>query len=548
MTKVLLNKFIVVISLLFCMISCSKKPQPVSFASLLDEMASYERLATIPGYAYQSLQSSSYNRRSVSPDSAGWFADSDGLAFIRTEEINGKTEWVIMEHDGPGCITRIWTPFFYHDFNDRTGPNIRFYLDGNSEPSIDCNFIGLVTGKEFVQPPFAGYTARAGDLYLPIPFAKSCKITLTGKAFYNIVNYRAYDKTVPVQTFSMDEYNRQSAHLKRVGEQLLHPVNNFQSGKPAFKGNIAGGASQEISLPEGTHAVNYLTVRMPEATSQQLRSTILRMVCDGEETIWCPVGSLFGAADRVHYFKTYYTEVDTDGNMSLKWQMPYREDAKITVENLSPDAVNVEITVTISPYKWTEQSMYFHANWRYVPPTPCYPLRDMNFVEITGTGNYVGDILTVLNPVPYWWGEGDEKIYVDEAIDRRFPTHFGTGTEDYYGWAGGVVPVLEDEFSTPFLANIRVSDNSTMGYNICTRQRSLDDIPFRSRLKVDLEASTGDFDGMYSKYDFMHYTITTFWYARPGARHNRQPDPASARLPLLKYQDLHALKEQVSKK
>ena len=59
-----------------------------------------------------------------------------------------------------------------------------------------------------------------------------------------------------------------------------------------------------------------------------------------------------------------------------------------------------------------------------------------------------------------------------------------------------------------------------------------------------MEASTGDFDGMYSKYDFMHYTITTFWYARPGAKHNRPPDRASAVLTLLKYQDLHALKEE----
>ena len=539
-----MNKYILIIAILTCMGSCSKKERTVGLVSLLDEMSGYERLTRTSGYDYRSLQSSSYNRRSVSPDSAGWFADSDGLGFIRTEEIEGKTEWVIMEHDGPGCITRIWTPFFYYDFNDRTGPNIRFYLDGNPKPAIDCNFIGLVTGKEFAPPPYAGYTARAGNLYLPVPFAESCKITLTGKSFYHIVNYRAYNKNTPVQTFSMDEFNRQSTRLNRTGENLL-TSHAFQSNKPIYEGMVAGGAIREISLPKGPHAINGLTIRMQESTPQQLRSTVLRMTCDGEETIWCPIGSLFGVADKVHFFKTYYMEGDTDGNMSLKWMMPYRENATITVDNLNTDAINISMTAAISSYRWTEQSMYFHANWRYVPPTPCYPLRDMNFIEIEGTGNYTGDILTVLNPIPYWWGEGDEKIYVDEAIDRRFPTHFGTGTEDYYGWAGGVVPKLEDEFSTPFLANIRVSDNNTMGYNICTRQRSLDDIPFHTRLKVDMEASTGDFDGLYSKYDFIHYTITTFWYARPGARHNRQPDEASAKLPLLKYQDLHTLKEQI---
>jgi hypothetical protein len=45
---------------------------------------------------------------------------------------------------------------------------------------------------------------------------------------------------------------------------------------------------------------------------------------------------------------------------------------------------------------------------------------------------------------------------VDDAWDKGFPTHFGTGTEDYYGWAGGEIPTRKDEFSTPFLANARV--------------------------------------------------------------------------------------------
>ena len=37
-----------------------------------------------------------------------------------------------------------------------------------------------------------------------------------------------------------------------------------------------------------------------------------------------------------------------------------------------------------------------------------------------------------MNPVEAWWGEGDEKVFVD---GEKFPSHFGTGTEDYYGYA-----------------------------------------------------------------------------------------------------------------
>ena len=33
-----------------------------------------------------------------------------------------------------------------------------------------------------------------------------------------------------------------------------------------------------------------------------------------------------------------------------------------------------------------------------------------------------------------WWGEGDQKIFVD---GESFPSTFGTGTEDDYGYAYG---------------------------------------------------------------------------------------------------------------
>ncbi len=72
-----------------------------------------------------------------------------------------------------------------------------------------------------------------------------------------------------------------------------------------------------------------------------------------------------------------------------------------------------------------------------------------------------------------WWGEGDEKIYIDENdLKRKFPSHFGTGTEDYYGWAGGVVPTGKDVFSMPFGSNVRIGNKANPeGYNICMRNR-----------------------------------------------------------------------------
>lgn len=122
----------------------------VTFESLLEEMKGLDGLAKFPEIEYECLQASTYNRASVARDQAdqgtgGWFADGDGGGFIRTEMINGQQEWVVMEHDGPGALTRYWTPFFYQSFENRTGPRVRIYLDGSTTPAIDENLIELLS-------------------------------------------------------------------------------------------------------------------------------------------------------------------------------------------------------------------------------------------------------------------------------------------------------------------------------------------------------------------------------------------------------------------
>jgi hypothetical protein len=170
---------------------------------------------------------------------------------------------------------------------------------------------------------------------------------------------------------------------------------------------------------------------------------------------------------------------------------------------------------------------------------PGTPFQDWNFIDLSGRGVYVGDAWTVLNlQRNTWWGEGDEKIYVDNAWKEGFPTHFGTGTEDYYGWAGGVLPTRADEFSHPFLANIRVGglDGHTQGFNICTRTRSLDAIPFTRRLRFDMESSFGT--DIRNPWDLLAYSAVTFWYAAPGVEHNRPSQPEAAARPIPSIDEL----------
>lgn len=112
--------------------------------------------------------------------------------------------------------------------------------------------------------------------------------------------------------------------------------------------------------------------------------------------------------------------------------------------------------------------------------------------------------------------------------------HFGTGTEDYYGWAGGIVPTPDDEFSKPFLGNIIVGEPRSKGYNICTRTRSLDAISFSKEIKFDMEASCGK----RSTSHFLQYSETVYWYGKPGLQHSRKPSKEKAAWKLPQVKDL----------
>ncbi|MBI5705379.1 MAG: DUF2961 domain-containing protein [Armatimonadetes bacterium] len=518
---------------------------PITFSGLLAEMTDPASLARWPEPTYQCLQASSYNRESVKRDAPGWFADSDGTGFIRTEVIGGRQEWVMMEHSGPGCITKIWTPFFYYDFNNRVGPNVNVYLDGSTTPVIHEPLISLVCGKGSIGAPWAAYSARAGNLYLPIPFAKSAKVTMSLRPFYFIINYRAYPAGTAVESFRTEDTARRKTDLVRAARALM--TNPPLVPKPAGY-RIEGGETASTKPPAGPNAIKCLTLRIADIyrRPELLRNLVLEITFDGRETVWCPVGDFFCSADSLHAYRTAKRRVDSDGLLVSRWVMPYKASCEVRLRNLSRTSAEVELGLGTQPWKWDSRSMHFYARWRPDDVVPGTPFQDWNFVDISGKGVYVGDAWTVLNiRKDSWWGEGDEKIYVDDAYKKGFPTHFGTGTEDYYGWAGGVYPVKEDEFSAPFLSNVKVGglDGHTQGVNICTRERGLDAIPFLRRLRFDMESSFGT--DMRQKWDLLGYSSVVFFYAFPGATHNRPAESKEAAKGYLEFDDVKARSEAI---
>jgi hypothetical protein len=499
-------------------------PSTVTFQSLLEDMMNPDQLALWPSPAFVTHQASSYNRLAKTPsDPAGWFANNDCSHFIRMDTVGDRHEWVMMDAAGPGCVDRFWT-----GGKDATG-TVRFYLDGSATPALEGPLAGLLFGKDFVAGgPLAYKTPHeAGNMYLPIPYAKHCKITYdevdpnnatapSPQRWYNI-EYRTYAPQTHVQTFTKQDYTDQVDLVKKVGDFLAGPWAQPEGTSMTLDKEIS------LQLPGGAHAIRQLNFNLVGLAPDQIiaahRALVLIAHFDGEQTIWCPVSDFFGSGVGVNVLTNWVCHVTQDGMMSTRWVMPYRQLGSLTLHNFGAQKVTVHLEAIVNLWNWSNRSMHFHGTWRDQTDIPTRPYSDWNYLTATGKGVYVGDTLSTYNPADGWFGEGDEKIWVD---DDTFPSHFGTGTEDYYGSAWSFPGLYQSSFSNLIL---RPVTHGYIGETSVTRVRDLDAITFTKSLKHDME--------IWSWKDCkMDYTVANYWYALPGTTSTTVPQPAAVVRPL----------------
>ncbi|WP_276165990.1 glycoside hydrolase family 172 protein [Zobellia alginiliquefaciens] len=536
-------KFHLAIVAIVSTVSCTTqetKESGVSISSLLNEMIDRDAITKFPTKDFRLNQESSYNRASKTPnDTVGWFTNQDfnrknkeeDQNFIRTEEINGQKEWVLMDHQGPGAIVRTWMPFLNAQ-KPTTTSTIKIYLDGAKEPTLQGNMLGLLNGTGLFPFPFAHKSLRSAVSFFPIPYAKSCKITVTEKPFFYQFTYREYDEGTKIKTFTLKDFKEENTLVKKVGDALLAPEKITEGKHFTLSETLNTGEEKSVELTSGTNAVRGLSLKLDSyKDSTVTRSVVLKIEFDGQETVWSPIGDFFGSGIGLNPFQGWYRTVANDGTMSSRWVMPYQKNGRISVVNLGSNPIDVKLEAVVGDYTWDENSMYFNAAWRGEYPVSTRPFSDWNYVTLKGRGVYVGDALTIWNPVKRWWGEGDEKIWVD---GEDFPSIFGTGTEDYYGYSWG--GMSNDFYEHPFHAQpnsnkynkhnrkteAEIGDRNTQKYSTETRTRALDGMPFGSSLQLDMEIWS------WTKCD-MEYGVGVYWYGDAATKSNCKADPEAVK-------------------
>ncbi len=522
----------------------------ITLERLMDEMTELEWLTHSPDPGEREFQFSSYDRRSriENGERQDWFANVDRGYYLREEKTERGLEYVMADYNGPGVIVRIWSA--------NAGKGIwRIYLDDNPEPVIEGVGRRLLGGKvKPFGPAFAQRRNLGFNMIFPIPFQKSCKVTLSPPGnkpepqklgrYYHI-NIRAYPEGTPVETFQPKMLEDLAFKIKDVAEKLTSPSISApkEAIEKSFSLTVSPGEERVFGEFSGPAAIYGLEIDLNDpggksGLNRLLQECVISAYWDdeGKPGIWSPLGAFFGTSPGVNPYNSLPLEMQkTPEGVKLisRWVMPFDNSAVLRLANYSDVHLQIQGRAVVAHRDWDNRSLYFHAGFRMEEFYPTRPLSDWTMLSVRGTGRFVGMELSIRNPDPTtWWGEGDEKVYVD---GEEFPSTFGTGTEDYFGYAWGTDWKTFWHAYHGVTRKLRTSPLAMafFGFNpiwkptmldpnrgdICSQYRwqILDNIPFQESLRFDMEV------WHWTQTITVDLTAVAYWYARPGSSHDVSP-------------------------
>jgi hypothetical protein len=257
------------------------------------------------------------------------------------------------------------------------------------------------------------------------------------------------------------------------------------------------------------------------------RRLVLRAYWDGEDTpsIETPLGDFFanGWCTRCN-ITSLPVAVNPAGGFNSYWEMPFRQHARITIENLSPDELRgfyYQVTYTLTEVP--ETRAYLHAQWRRSNPLKYMDVHTL-LDGVRGQGHYVGTYLAWGVNNNGWWGEGEIKFFMDG--DTKFPTICGTGTEDYFcGSYGFENPKTHEyqEFSTPYTGMPQVIKSEHPRFSLY-RWHIMDPVRFEKDLRVTMQALGWQSEGRYLPLRDDISSVAYWYQTEPHAAFPSLPD------------------------
>lgn len=307
--------------------------------------------------------------------------------------------------------------------------------------------------------------------------------------------------------------------------------------------HIPAGRTLVIADIRGEGFINHIWITCPPPGPSWLGDNpdhseiVIRMYWDNskEPAVEAPLGDFFAAGfgkrNPVNSAPVFVEEGDS---YNCFWVMPFYDSARIELVNQSDKNLgSTYFQVDYSLEKLPPNTPYFCAQYNQQFPVP----NDVDYLilDAEGTGHYVGTVMSGRSRSPEWFGEGDEKFYID---GDQTPTIQGTGTEDYALHAWG----MNRTTTYPYCGIARLEGEWGMvGWWITYyRWHIVDPVRFSKSLKVTIEdvgwmsedeVAEGEYRGHVDRND--DFASVAFWYqlgqpkrftVMPGAAERRLPN------------------------
>jgi len=248
------------------------------------------------------------------------------------------------------------------------------------------------------------------------------------------------------------------------------------------------------------------------------RTLVIKMYWDGSETpaVEVPFGDFFGVGHGLEADVNSFpiTVVSSGRSRNCWWQMPFSNGARITISNEGSEThgafyFHIDYLALDKPPK-TKERFYVQYRQAYPADAP----ENYTFLETTGSGYYMGVVMSVESTKAQWWGEGDDLIEADDYEPIR-----GTGTEDYFCDAWGIRQHATLWHGSPLCEGFDEAGKRTSMY----RFHILDPIPFKKKIHVSIEHGTEN-----NRAD--NLSSVAFWYQIPPASPFPKLPPVEERL------------------
>lgn len=450
----------------------------------LEAMTSLDRLPYLNTASFAGM-ASSYDRSEGNSDGFGY------SNFLYEDEHGDK---VMLDLKGPGTIYRMWFTGY-----DPIEAYVKIYFDGEETPRIHMLLSELFSGSKqpFTEPLVVDDTKSSGGFvsYLPLPYAKSIKITTNGRGasfFYNL-GYHTYGSDSQVTTWqgtedaagAVDLWNN-PARTPDDGEDMKSAVDSIR---------LEAGASQTVLEVDGPRSISSIKLKIPGVepgadARQILNETRLRIYWDGdsEPAVDAPIGSFFAMGQ----FGAYATQalpvgMESDSTLYAHFPMPFKGEARVELVNESNEAIDgIAYEIRHEKFRGSFRNVgYFKTRFSQLQ-AEALDGQDLLVLDESGSGKFIGVVQSLhskLNQgqVDRWHLEGDEKVFVDGS---ESPVIHGTGTEDFYngGWYfnQGLFTQPQSGYTAFQIDN---DFDSTAMYRFFTH----DAIPFRSHIRFTIE-------------------------------------------------------------